>query len=104
MENKQIQQQVAVDSSVDNRQLSIMSDRTNKKSFFKKKKSCPLSNKEAGQISYKNPELLSKFISEGGRILSRRVTYVASNKQKQLKNAIKIARKLALMKYCSNHR
>ncbi len=104
MENKQIQQQVATDSSVDNRQLSIMSDRTNKKSFFKKKKSCPLSSKEAGQISYKNPELLSKFISEGGRILSRRVTYVASNKQKQLKNAIKIARKLALMKYCSNHR
>ena len=104
MENKQVQHQTFDSSSVDNNQLSIMADRTNKKSFFKKKKNCPLSNKEAGQISYKNPDLLSKFVSEGGRILSRRVTHVASGKQKQLKNAIKIARKLALMKYCSKHK
>ena len=52
---------------------SRVADRTNKKVFFRKRKGCPLHTPEGAQITYKNPDLLRKFTSEGGseeRIIS----------------------------------
>jgi small subunit ribosomal protein S18 len=57
----------------------------NKKVFFKRRKGCPLSGPGAPEITYKNPALLAKFISEGGRILPSRVTNVSAPKQRLLK-------------------
>ena len=62
--------------------------------FFK---TCPLSEKNAPTIDYKNIKLLKKYISESGRILPSRVTSVSLNKQKELSRSIKRARLLALL-------
>mgnify|MGYP001483728479 CR=1 FL=1 len=62
--------------------------------FFKP---CPLSDKDAPVIDYKNIKLLKKYLSESGRILPSRVTSVCLKKQKELSRAIKRARVLALI-------
>ena len=58
---------------------------------------CPLSEKNAPLVDYKNIKLLKKYISETGRILPSRITSVSQNKQKKLSRAIKRARLLALL-------
>lgn len=70
-----------------------------RKLLFKRRRGCPLSIPDSPAIDYKNPELLEKFVSEGGRILPSRITNVCAKKQRELKRAIKIARTLALMKF-----
>jgi small subunit ribosomal protein S18 len=82
--------------------LQRMADRSSKKVFFRRRKGCPLSVNGAPSVDYKNPDLLSKFISEGGRILPSRITNVCAKKQRQLKRAIKVARVLALLPF-TNH-
>ena len=62
--------------------------------FFR---SCPLSEKDAPPLDYKNIKLLKKYISEGGRILPSRITSVSLKKQKKLSKEIKRARLLALI-------
>ncbi len=62
--------------------------------FFKP---CPLSDKSAPVIDYKNIKLLKRYMSESGRILPSRVTSVSLKKQKELSRAIKRARVLALI-------
>lgn len=79
--------------------LKRMADRNTRRVFFKRRKGCPLSLPESPAIDYKNPDLLSKFVSEGGRILPNRITNVCAKKQRQLKKAIKIARVLALLPF-----
>jgi len=74
-------------------------ERTSKKVFFRRRKGCPLSLPDAPAIDYKNPDLLIKFISEGGRMLPSRITNVCAKKQRKLNNAIKIARILALLPF-----
>jgi small subunit ribosomal protein S18 len=64
---------------------------------LKKRKSCPLANIPDEEINYKNIDLISKFISERGKMLSTRVTAVSRRKQKRLATAIKNARQLALL-------
>lgn len=76
-------------------------DRNNGKSFFKKSRGCPLHDLPTSKIDYKDPELLSKFISEGGRMLPSRITNVEAKKQRALKKAIKHARVLALLPFVS---
>ena len=58
---------------------------------------CPLSEKNAPPLDYKNIRLLKKYISEGGRILPSRITSVSLKKQKKLSKEIKRARLLALI-------
>lgn len=70
--------------------------------FFRKKKTCPLKSIPLSEISYKNTNLLIKFISERGKIISNRITGVSIKKQKAVARAIKIARQLALMSPISN--
>jgi len=81
------------------RPLNLTPEKAAKKLFFKKRKSCPLSVPGAPKIDYKNPSLLAKFISVGGRILPSRITNICAKKQRELRNAIKVARALALLPY-----
>ncbi len=83
----------------DPQSMSRMADRNNKKVFFRKRRGCPLSVAGAPAVDYKNPELLLKFVSEGGRMLPSRITNVCAKKQRELKRAIKISRILALMPF-----
>ncbi|MFI0772399.1 30S ribosomal protein S18 [Streptomyces sp. NPDC021218] len=52
-------------------------------------------------VDYKNTDLLRKFISDRGKIRSRRVTYVTRQQQRQIARAIKNAREMALIPYGS---
>lgn len=73
------------------------------KNFFRRRsKGCQLSEAGAPKIDYKNPKLLLRFVSERGRILPRRITYISAKKQRELKNAIKRARMLALLPFVNN--
>ncbi|MCB9791895.1 MAG: 30S ribosomal protein S18 [Alphaproteobacteria bacterium] len=50
-------------------------------------------------IDYKDVDLLKKFLTEGGKILPRRLTGLTAKQQRQLTLAIKRARHLALLPY-----
>ena len=67
--------------------------------FEDRKKFCPFSNKNSPIIDYKDVKLLSKYISEKGKIIPSRITNVSRGKQKELSLAIKRARFLSLMSY-----
>jgi|GEM_PF-3745238 len=56
-----------------------------------------LSGKESSFFNYKNIELLKNFISEKGRILSRRITGVSAKDHRRVRQYIKWARQLALL-------
>ena len=51
------------------------------------------------QVNLLNPDFLSKFTSETGKILPRRVTGTCAKHQRQLTIAIKRARAIALLAY-----
>lgn len=61
------------------------------------KKKCPLSIKNSPKIDYKNINLLRKYISDNGKILSTKITSVSFNKQRKLTKEIKKAKILGLI-------
>lgn len=67
--------------------------------FFGRRKNCPFSGPHAPKIDYKDIRLLSRFISERGKIVPSRITGVCAKKQRLLQLAIKRARFLALLPY-----
>ncbi len=68
-----------------------------------KRKKCYFTENEVQEIDYKDLDLLSKFITESGRIVPSRITGTSAKYQRALANAIKIARILALIPYCDRH-
>jgi small subunit ribosomal protein S18 len=67
--------------------------------FFRRRKTCPFSGPNAPTIDYTDVKLLSRFISERGKIVPSRITAVSAKKQRELAKAIKRARFLALLPY-----
>lgn len=67
--------------------------------FFRRRKSCPFSGPNAPKIDYKDVRMLSRFISERGKIVPSRITAVSTKKQRELTKAIKRARFLGLLPY-----
>jgi small subunit ribosomal protein S18 len=65
-------------------------------SFFKKRLS-PI--KPGDPIDYKDVDLLKKFITERGKILPRRLTGLTAKQQRDLTNAVKRARIVALLPF-----
>jgi len=65
-------------------------------SFFKKRLS-PI--KPGDPIDYKDVDLLKKFITERGKILPRRLTGLTAKQQRDLTNAVKRARVVALLPF-----
>ena len=72
------------------------------RAFFRRRKSCPFSGKDAPKIDYKDVRLLQGFISERGKIVPSRITAVSQKAQRKLSREIKRARFLALLPYVSN--
>ena len=67
--------------------------------FFRRRKSCPFSAKDAPVIDYKDVRLLQGFMSERGKSVPSRITAVSAKKQRELAKAIKRARHLGLLPY-----
>ncbi len=70
-----------------------------RRTFFRRRKTCPFSEQGAAPIDYKDVRTLQKFVSERGRIMPRRITSVSALHQRSLATAIKRARFLALLPY-----
>ena len=62
------------------------------------------SDADPGAIDYKNVALIKKFITIGGRTLSRRATGLTSKEQRKAAAEIKKLRFLGLLPYCDRHK
>jgi small subunit ribosomal protein S18 len=67
--------------------------------FFRRRKSCPFTGANAPKIDFKDVKLLSRFLSERGKVVPSRITAVSGKKQRELAIAIKRARQLALLPF-----
>lgn len=67
--------------------------------FFRRRKSCPFSSNASPAIDWKDVRLMSRFLSERGKIVPSRISAVSTKKQRELANAIKRARFMALIPY-----
>ena len=67
--------------------------------FHRRRKTCPFSGAAAPKIDYKDFRLLSRYVSERGKIVPSRITAVSAKKQRELATAIKRARFLGLLPY-----
>ena len=64
-----------------------------------KKKPCQLCRDHVEWVDYKDVPLLRKFVSDRGKIRSRRVTGNCAQHQRDIAQAIKTARELVLLPY-----
>jgi small subunit ribosomal protein S18 len=64
-----------------------------------KRKVCVFCKEHAEHVDYKDVNLLRRFMSERGKIRSRRVTGNCTQHQRDVQVAIKTARELALLPY-----
>ncbi len=71
--------------------------------FDNRKKFCPFSQPGSPSIDYKDIKMLSRYISEKGKITPSRITGVSAKKQKELSKAIKRARFLSLLSYTNKY-
>jgi small subunit ribosomal protein S18 len=74
---------------------------TIRRPFFRRRKTSPFASEDSPKIDYKDVKLLQRFVSERGKIVPRRITAVTAKEQRQLAQAIKRARELALLPYVS---
>ncbi len=76
-------------------------ERPAKKGFKKQsyKKVCLFCQEKSAKIDYKEVSKLRKYISEGGKILPRRMTGTCARHQRELAVAIKRARVAALLPF-----
>ena len=65
-------------------------------------KSCYFCSEKISEIDYKNVNQLRRYISEKGKIRSRRITGACRRHQRQVSLAVKRAREMALLPYVSN--
>jgi small subunit ribosomal protein S18 len=68
-----------------------------RRAFLRRRKVCPFSGANAPKIDYKDVKLLQRYVSERGKIVPSRITAVSAKKQRELAQAIKRARFLALL-------
>jgi small subunit ribosomal protein S18 len=64
-----------------------------------KRKECYFTKNKITYIDYKDVDLLSRFLSERGKIRSARVTGTRPQYQRLLAQAVKNAREMALLPY-----
>jgi small subunit ribosomal protein S18 len=73
-----------------------------KRFSVRRKRICKFCAEKITYIDYKDGKLLSHFIPERGKILPRRISGVCSTHQRQLAEAIKRARHLAILPFVAD--
>ncbi|MDR0285191.1 MAG: 30S ribosomal protein S18 [Propionibacteriaceae bacterium] len=71
---------------------------------IQKRKLAPVKTIHIGEVDYKDVQLLRKFISDRGKIRSRRVTGLTVQDQRKIAQAVKNAREVALLPYATSGR
>jgi len=71
--------------------------------FFRRKRYCRFTVEGIEHIDYKDLNLLKQYISESGKIVPSRITGTSAKYQRQLAQAVKRARYLALLPYTDQH-
>jgi len=71
--------------------------------FFRRKRYCRFTAEGITEIDYKDLNLLKAYVSESGKIVPSRITGTSAKYQRQLADAIKQARYLALLPYTDGH-
>ena len=66
-----------------------------------RRKSCYFCKEKIEEVDYKNYTQLRRYISEKGKIRSRRITGACRRHQAQIAIAVKRAREVALLPYVS---
>ena len=69
-----------------------------------RRKPCPYCRDKVDRVDYKDVGQLRKFISDKGKIRSRRITGACRRHQSQIARAVKRARELALLHYVAEDR
>ncbi|MEW6221646.1 MAG: 30S ribosomal protein S18 [Thermodesulfobacteriota bacterium] len=69
------------------------------KKFFGRRKVCRFCADKTLQIDYKDPKSLRHFVTERGKIIPRRIYGNCAKHQRQVTEAIKRARQIALLPY-----
>ena len=87
---------------VKNNNNASYDDKNPKKIKKSPKKVCSFCNDKVETIDYKDTARLRKYMTEKGKIIPRRTTGVCAKHQRELTNAIKRARVMALLPYKNN--
>ncbi|MBC8017498.1 MAG: 30S ribosomal protein S18 [Verrucomicrobia bacterium] len=74
-----------------------------KKRPFQRRKVCRFCAEKNLTIDYKEPRTLRYFISERGKIVPRRISGNCAKHQREITEAIKRARNIALLPVAANH-
>ena len=72
--------------------------------FVRRRKFCRFTAEGVTEIDYKDLELLKGYISETGKIVPSRITGTKARYQRQLSEAVKRARYLALLPFTDSHK
>ena len=72
--------------------------------FVRRRKFCKFTAEGKKEIDYKDLDILKGFVSESGKIVPSRITGTKSRYQRQLSEAIKRARYIALLPYTDSHK
>ena len=78
-------------------------ERGGSRQLFKRRKFCRFTAEKVQWIDYKDVDLLKDFVNENGKIIPARITGTKTGYQRQLSDAIKRARYLALLPYTDLH-
>lgn len=71
--------------------------------FFRRRKFCRFTAEGVERIDYKDLEVLKGYVTETGKIVPSRITGTSARYQRQLAQAIKQARSLALLPFSDSH-
>ncbi|MEJ2480526.1 MAG: 30S ribosomal protein S18 [Acidihalobacter sp.] len=71
--------------------------------FFRRRRYCRFTAEGVERIDYKDLATLKSYITETGKIVPSRVTGTSARYQRQLAQAVKRARYLALLPYTDQH-
>ena len=67
-----------------------------------RKKVCVMCNNKDFVLDYKNADQLKKFVNEKGKILPRRATGACAKHQRDITQAVKRARTIAILPFTQN--
>ena len=76
----------------------------NKRRSYQRRKICRFCSDKNIIIDYKDTKLIRNFITERGKIIPRRISGNCARHQRQMTNAIKRARTIALLPFTVQHK